>query len=235
MKDTFLMAKIIRYSLHCSMSSPGTIQWLVGTEKKYGGIVTNVPRNKVSPKDPRSKEQLSHGGMAGGDRMLHHGYAKKYSEYLLPYVKNGNPVTVAEFGILTGTGLAIWCDLFQNGRILGFDIDLGHINGNMENLKHLGAFKNNQPELYEFDQFLDNTDYLGSILKGEKIDICIDDGLHSDESIMSNMKSTMPHLADEFIYFIEDNKYVHMQIRSITPSLTVESAGELTIVSRMRA
>lgn len=73
--------------------------------------------------------------------MLHHGYAKKYSEYLLPYIKKGEPVTVAEVGILKGTGIAIWCDFFENGRVLGFDIDLGHINGNMNNLKNLGAFK----------------------------------------------------------------------------------------------
>jgi hypothetical protein len=227
-----LLAKKGYYSAKYSISSPGTTEWLVGTEIKYGGIVTNVPRNKVSPKDPRTKVQLSLGGMVGGDRMFHHGYAKKYSEYLLPYVKNSEPVTVAEFGILKGTGVAIWCDLFQNGRILGLDIDLGHIDGNMDNLKNLGAFKRNQPELYEFDQFLDNTEYLGAILKGDKIDICIDDGFHSDESILRTMKSVMPHLTDEFVYLIEDNMDVYKEIRSIYPGLVVDNEGELTIVSK---
>lgn len=234
--------KIMRYALlqvrrryylsKYSMSSPGTIEWLVGTEIKYGGIKTHVPRNKVSPKDPRTKKQLSCGGMVGGDRMLHSGYAKKYSEYLLTYVKKGKPVTVAEFGILMGTGLAIWCDLFQNGRILGLDIDLGHINGNMDNLKNLGAFKRNQPELYEFDQFLDNTEYLGTILKGDRIDICIDDGFHSVESILSTMKSVLPYLSDNFVYFVEDNENVHKEIRSIYSALVVDNEGELTIVSK---
>src|SRR4030042_4542522 len=121
MKRALLQVRKRYYLSKYSMLSPGTIEWLVGTEIKYGGIETNVPRNKVSPKDPRTKEQLSRGGMVGGDRMLHHGYAKKYSEYLLPYVKKDTPLTVTEFGILKGTGLSIWCDLFQNARILGLD------------------------------------------------------------------------------------------------------------------
>ena len=108
---------------------------------------------------------------------------------------------------------------------------MGHINSNMDNLKKLGAFKRKQPELYEFDQFLDNTEYLGTILKGDKIDICIDDGLHSIESILNSMKSVMPFLADKFVYFIEDNKYVHDEIRSIYPDLIVDNEGELTIIA----
>jgi hypothetical protein len=59
-------------------SLPGTDAWLITTEIKYGGMVADVPRNKVSPKDPRTREQLKCGGMIGGDRMLHNGYAKKY-------------------------------------------------------------------------------------------------------------------------------------------------------------
>jgi len=211
---------------------PGTMGWLIGTEIKYGGIVENVPRNRISPKDPRTKERLSFGGMSGGDRMLHHGYAHKYSKYLLPCVNRGTPVTLVEVGILRGTGVAIWCDLFRNGRILGLDIDLGHINGNMDNLKNLGAFKRNQPELYEFDSLLDNSEYLGTILKGDRIDICIDDSLHLSASILSTMKSFIPHLADKFVYFIEDNKNVHKKIRSIYPEFVVDNEGKLTVVSK---
>lgn len=215
-----------------STASPGTADWLVGTEIKYGGIETNVPRYRVSPRDPRTKKQLSLGGMTGGDRMLHHAYAEKYSEYLLPYVKTGKSVTVVEIGILKGTGIAIWCDLFQNGRILGLDIDLGHINSNMDNLINLGAFRRNQPELHEFDQYLDNTEYLGTILRGDRIDICIDDGIHSIERNLCTMKSVMPHLADKFVYFIEDTEDAHLEIGSVYPALMVDNVDELTIVSK---
>jgi hypothetical protein len=213
-------------------SSPGSVDWLIGTENKYGGFASNVKRNKVSPKDPRSVKQIRRGGMTGGDRMLHHGYAKKYSEYLLPYVKKGESVTLVEFGILKGTGPAIWCDLFQNGRIIGLDIDLGHINGNMEHLKNLGAFRKNEPELYEVDQFLDNTKYLGTIMKNDRIDICIDDGFHSCESILNTMNSVTPYLSAQFVYFIEDNKDVHREIRFIYPNYAVDFKGEFTIITR---
>ena len=219
------------YKNKYSSALPGSKHWLIGTEIKYGGHQTNVPRNKVSRNDSRTSEQLSRGGMVGGDRMLHHGYASKYSEFLLPFLKRDRSVTVVEIGILKGTGLAIWCDLFKKGRILGLDIDLGHINNNMKNLEDLGAFKTNKPELYEFDQFEDNIEYLGSMLKGDKIDICIDDGCHSSESILSTMKSVLPHLANMFVYFIEDNRDVHKSIASLHPDLTVFHSGELTIIS----
>nr|WP_319392824.1 hypothetical protein [uncultured Desulfobacter sp.] len=234
-KGSFLIPVMEKYYLRkYSMASPGTKEWLIATEMKYGGIVTQVPRNKVSPKDPRTMEQIRKGGMIGGDRMLHHGYAEKYSKYLLPYIEGNRSVTVVEFGILKGTGIAMWCDLFTDGRILGLDIDLGHINENMVNLKRLGAFKNNRPELYEFDQFEDNIGYLGTILKDDRIDICFDDGLHSTESILNTMKSAMPYLAEESLYFIEDNKDVHKTIRSLYPELLVDSKGELTIVSKIK-
>lgn len=164
--------------------------------------------------------------------MLRHGYAKEYSHYLRPYLANGRHVTLAEFGILEGSGLAIWCDLFRKGRILGLDIDLEHINRNMERLRELGAFADNAPELCEFDQFLDNEPYLGRILGGDKIDICIDDGFHSVESILTTMKSVYPHLADRFVYFIEDSEVVHREIRTRYPELTVEHSGEMTVVLR---
>ncbi len=141
-------------------------------------------------------------------------------------------MTLVECGILKGTGLAIWCDLFPEGRVIGLDIDLGHTKTNMENLVARGAFRSNRPELYEFDQFADNEDYLESILQGDSIDIFIDDGFHSVESILCTMKSAKKHLADQFVYVVEDNKDVHKHIRETYPEFSVESHGELTIVSK---
>ncbi len=210
------------------IGNPG---WFIFTELKYGGISINVKRVKVSPDDPRSSKQIKSGGMTGGDRMLHHNYAKKYSQYLLPYIKKQNIVLI-EIGILKGVGLAIWCDLFPKERIIGFDIDLNHIKNNMDNLKNLGAFKNNVPELHEFDQFQDNTNYVASILMNNTIDICIDDGFHSDESIIITLKSIMPNLSKQFVYIIEDNRTVYKKISSFFPECNIDNKGELTILTR---
>jgi hypothetical protein len=73
---------------------------------------------------------------------------------------------------------------------------------------------------------------LGGILIGNRIDICIDDGLHSRDTILTTMKSVLPHLADDFVYLIEDNRHVHKDIEALYPDLALDRAGELTVVSR---
>ena len=213
-------------------ATPGSSDWLVARELQYGGLVKDVPRNKLSPEDPRSAEKIRKGGMMGGDRMDHHGYGPKYAEYLAPYISSQSRITLVEVGILMGTGLAIWCELFPHSRIIGLDIDLGYTRRNWEHLKSLGAFTHNEPELYEFDQFVDNRALFASILGDDQIDICIDDGFHSKETIMGTLDSALPYLAKHFVYFVEDNASVHEVIASRYPDLKVDPAGELTVASR---
>jgi hypothetical protein len=228
----FIRAATLRFnSLLYPLSSPGSVQWLIGTERKYGGYVTNVPRNRVSPDDARTQEELLNGGMTGGDRMFHHGYGATYAEFLQPLLGLSDLLLI-EVGILRGTGIAMWCDLFPKARVLGLDIDLDHSIANMDNLKALGAFTQNKPELYEFDQFADNVEYLGNLLRGDTVDICIDDGCHSVESILCTLRSMVPHLSERFVYLIEDNSEVHDMIRAAYPNFQVDHAGELTVVFR---
>lgn len=215
----------------------GTGAWLIMKELEYGGFITNVPRYTVSDRDSRTRKQITEGGMTGGDRMsiVNHGYAKIYAAYLLPFIRNSDPVVLAEIGILRGTGLAIWSDLFEGGRIIGLDIDLSHIKNNMENLRERGAFKDDNMEIHEFDQYGQNTTYLKRILKGDEVHICIDDGLHKNDAIISAMKSIKPFLADHFVYFIEDNRYVHEEISRLYPEFRVENFGEMTVITSRNA
>jgi hypothetical protein len=128
--------------------------------------------------------------------------------------------------------LAIWCDLFPDARVLGFDIDLSHTIGNLKNLSQLGAFARNKPELYEYDQFVCGKDVLDSVLKGSTIDVCIDDGFHSHETILTTMRSVIPFMSPQFVYFVEDNDTVAQEIMGMFPDLRVECCGRLTVVSR---
>ena len=210
-------------------AAPGTSEWLTLSEIQYGGYRTNIPIAKASPKDPQKT-----GFLTGGDRMLAHGYAEKYSQHLMPYVQRGNSVVLIEVGVLQGSGLAIWCDLFRNSRIIGLDVDLTHIERNMDTLRKRGAFRYNHPELYEFDQLQDNTAFFKHLLGGGSIDIFIDDGAHYDEAIITTMKSSFHHLAHNFAYFIEDNRRVHSEISRLYPDLMVNNYGELTVVSPSR-
>jgi hypothetical protein len=140
-------------------------------------------------------------------------------------------LTIIEVGILKGTGLAIWSDLFPQSQIIGLDIDLSHFHDNMAFLKSLNAFSHGDVAVHEFDQFLDNTDYLKQMLRGGTIDIMIDDGFHSEETIMKTFESAKPHLAPQFVYFVEDNEKVGKILKSSYPMYDVDSsAAEFTVI-----
>ena len=225
--DLYLKLRL-KYESH----EPGSPEWLVLMEHKYGGKVENVKRNKVSIHDPRSQEQLSTGGMIGGDRMgaVDHNYASLYSKYLKPFLNHKTKLVLIEVGVLKGTGMAIWSDLFPKGRIIGLDIDLGHFMGNYNNLKKIGAFKNDNIELYEFDQFKSNRDYFSNLLKRDRVNIIIDDGNHLDDAILKTMNSVLPFLSDKFVYVIEDNESVYKQIKKQYKDLLVNNYKEITFI-----
>ena len=209
----------------------GSADWLIRSEVAYGGYDTGVARRRVSPLDGRTKEQLAFGGMTGGDRMLHHGYGKTYARYLAPFLNRAD-LTIAEFGILKGTGLAIWCDLFPTARVIGLDIDLGHFEENRATLVKRGAFKPSKPELHEYDQLLDGGEQLGRLLHGKTFDIVIDDGLHSTESIITTWRSVRPYLSERFVYFIEDYGCLLEVCGSEFDGCNSRAVGMMTVVSR---
>ncbi len=217
-----------------SLNIPGSILWLTEKEKQYGGLVNNVARNKVSKKDKRTPTQIARGGMQGGDRMSFnlHGYAIAYSAFLKPMIEvaSEKSLTLVEVGILKGTGLAIWCDLFPNAKILGLDIDTEHCRKNIPNLKAAGAFQRNQPELYEFDQYEAHEDSVSRILGNRTIDIFIDDGIHKREAIIPTFRAMKPHLSHNFVAFIEDNASIATELRDLLPEYRVLSQGEMTVI-----
>ena len=209
--------------------APASTEWFVETEIKYGGFITDIAMKRRSPFDPGDPSR--HGYLRGGDRMAYHGYAGKYSQHTKPHLNEKERIVIIEVGVLTGIGLAMWSDLFPDARVIGFDIDLTHIQGNLANLRNMGAFKQRDPELYEFDQFDSNESYLGDILKGDRAHIVIDDADHSREAILNTMDSLIPHLNQRFVYFIEDNSTILDEIRGRYPEYDVDGSGELTVVS----
>jgi len=172
----------------------GSWQWLALTEKLNGGF----------------KVGTASGLNRGGDRMspFFHGYGETYEEFLRPFLsRREERLTVVEIGILNGSGLAIWCDLFPNARVIGLDIDLSNFKTNRAFLESQGAFSKNTPELFEFDQldFPKARTVLRDVLGDSKVDIAIDDGCHSIESIEITLEAILPHMANSFVFFVEDN------------------------------
>lgn len=208
----------------------GSAEWLIKTEIHYGGLVTNVPRTRVSPNDPRSADELSFGGMTGGDRMFDHGYANIYAHYLADF-QDRQDINLAEIGILKGTGLAIWCDLFPGARVIGLDIDLDHFRNNLEYLNRKGAFSSNRPILYEFDQLAeDDARSLSEELDGIVLDVVIDDGLHTADAVINTFVSIRPFLADRFVYFVEDFPGLLSNARKVFDDFEVHEYGEMSVI-----
>ena len=235
----------------------GSSWWLIATELKYGGPIM-MARQTGGKDDPRNHEagqvpewakdfrqrfnpmiadegELQHyreEGIVeiGGDRMAIHRYAFVYSRHLKKFLSMSD-IVVAEIGILGGGGLAIWADLFPNGRICGFDLDPNNYRHNENRLLSRGAFKNKPPEVYQFDQYDDNRRLVEKILNGDKINICIDDGDHSSDAIICTIRSMRPHLAEDFVYFVEDNREVHTELRQKFPELRIRNYKQMTVLT----
>lgn len=199
----------------------GTAEWLAITESMYGGLQVGGVVTKAN---------------RGGDRMspLYHAYGRSYAEFLRPFLqKSPERLTLAEVGILNGNGLAIWCDLFPTARVIGFDINIANFQGNKPQLEALGAFSRNTPEVHEFDQ-LDHgkaITTLRRVLSETKLDVVIDDGCHSIESIEITFRALHAFLAKDFVYFIEDNFDSYDHLAHKYPDYRWTSHGELTIVT----
>lgn len=179
-------------------------------EVKFGGPIKRA-RVKVSPHDPRLPSQIAGGSMRGGERMCKsgHNYADAYAGALEKYV--GHPITLVEVGILAGTGLAMWADLFPFGRVVGLDVDLGHYREQLPELKDLGAFGALVPEVAEFDQLASVKEQqivLDGIVVRGAVDVVVDDGFHSNTSITRTFKAFQPFLQRHSTYIIEDNPRV---------------------------
>ncbi|SDR12023.1 hypothetical protein [Pseudovibrio sp. Tun.PSC04-5.I4] len=211
----------------------GSRGWLAATEKKYGGLVQGVKRRAYSAFDSRSEAMLKTGGMQGGDRMHHHGYGADYEHFLKAFIRRRfEECAIVEVGILRGTGLALWRDMFPNSDVLGLDIDLSNYNAHLPKMLGLGAFANGAAETHIFDQFVDGKERLSEILNGRKISIAVDDGVHFEKTIFKTAEGMKPFLAEEFVYFVEDNGAVVEGLRNIFPDADVFSRGELTVICR---
>ncbi len=213
---------------------------LILLEQKYGGLVQDVkvPRQGTVPENfPPDRKYFY---CQGGDRMKsqHHYYAPIYSKFIEKYIDLDN-INVAEVGVLTGSGIAIWSDVFKNGTIYGFDLDLDNYFNNKDTLVQKGAFKNNNVLVYEFDQYKDNIDYLKTINEN-KFDIVIDDATHLIKPTLNTFDSFLPNLKDSFIYIIEDipNQFestvkdLHNQIKDRDSNLNIYYENQFSVITK---
>lgn len=199
-------------------------------EKVYSNGVTRVKRKRISSNDPRLDETLKIPGsmMSGGRFIEDTGYAQIYASCLCH--RELERIVLVELGVLLGVGLAVWCDVFPSARVIGLDIDIHRMD--MAVLRRRGAFEYNSPTIHFLDELHEDAPRrLHHILRGERIDVMIDDALHDDASILKAMDFALPYMADRFVYFIEDNDSVARMVSRKYPHLNVVSHGRLTVVT----
>jgi hypothetical protein len=211
----------------------GSAAWLREREIRYGGFVSGVARSASSRKEPARP----HGAVAhrGGDRMsfLRNNYAPEYARQLRPYIGSKEPFTLVEVGILRGTGLAIWCDLFPQATVIGLDIDLSNTRANLAQLRRLGAFASNEPVLLEFDAYEPDTTLLADLLGDNRVSVVIDDGPHTIAAIAATAAALKPLLVPQYRYLIEDKEAsLEQAVQVLRPAQAYKSRSSQLLVLR---
>lgn len=181
----------------------------LGSGQASGGptVITAHMLQDAEGRFTGGSQQANHSNI-GGDRMAaaRHNYAPIYAKFLPTVLASGQTPTIAEIGILTCTGVAMWSRIFPQSSIYGFDYDLSSCNDNMANLVRLG-FQQQKLTLTHMDQFQpseSNAQLARSVLQTAKPNIIIDDGAHDVRANTNTFWAFRQQLADCFVYFIED-------------------------------
>jgi len=126
-----------------------------------------------------------------------HDYCRHYDKIFTPL--RDKPVKLLEIGAAGGEGVRMWLEYFWNGRVFGVDIVSGT---NPYNTPDSGIDTH-----YTFDQG-DQSDpefWKRFIAKhGGDWDVCIDDGGHYNNEIITSFNSLWPHVKPGGFYAIED-------------------------------
>jgi hypothetical protein len=185
---------------------------LILLEDHFGGLQNgNVPCDHLSKIEGWTGSLKCTGGDRMTDKPPSHNYAPTYANQLFRYQENMN--VIAEVGILTGSGLAIWSALYPKAQIHGFDMFLNNTLSNMAFLKSRGAFCTENLHLHEMNQM----EPMNTVMKlSVKFDVVIDDGYHDDKASWNTWEVFEPHLSDDGVYIIEDCECTDLRNRMTT-------------------
>eukprot|EP00928_Gymnodinium_smaydae_P064677 TRINITY_DN47954_c0_g1_i1.p1 TRINITY_DN47954_c0_g1~~TRINITY_DN47954_c0_g1_i1.p1 ORF type:complete len:236 (-),score=50.02 TRINITY_DN47954_c0_g1_i1:581-1246(-) len=139
-----------------------------------------------------------------GPPPLGNDYARHYARILGAFMPPTPAFHLAEIGILAGLGLAIWAELLPQAVLHGFDADLSSASSSLEELRTHGAFLSGPPQLHLLDARSATAERVGEALRGQKLKLVIDDGEHSDETILLALLAFRPHVTEDCVYVVED-------------------------------
>lgn len=143
------------------------------------------------------------------DKMNPNGYHHLYEKLLTPIkdkvanvleigLGTTDPTLVSNMdfavktGYQTGNSLRVWKEFFPTASIYGIDIDEKAIFQE----DRIATFACDSTDVPKMQGILNSV--------GKKFDLIIDDGLHTLEGNLGTLESTLPYLADDGIYIMED-------------------------------
>lgn len=210
---------------------------LIVLEERMGGTEDGIPVERVSSHDPRLLSDFPLHGQTGGDRMSpqRHNYAAGYAGVLTELIGAGAQTedfegAIVEIGILKGTGLGIWSELFPRATVIGLDVDTTLFARNRGNLARESP-NVERALVYEFDQFNPTFEWWNLAGRPE-LDLVIDDGYHSTLASLYTLARFVQscRFSPNARYVVEDIPNFASQVESNFPGLSADSDGEFTVV-----
>lgn len=205
---------------------------LTQLEQRFSGGFSFVPPPNASPNDPVKAPTSVFDGhrfqARGTCKKRAHDYAARYERALFGFDRQRDDLVIVEMGILRGVGLAIWCELFPNARVIGLDVDLDHWHKNRDRLLQRGAFQFNTPEVHFYDELTLTPDTdIRAILHGDDVDIFIDDALHYNTAIVKAFGDWRRFMSAYGVYIVEDNYTVGADLKAAFPEFDIEQQQEM--------
>ena len=134
--------------------------------------------------------------------------------------KKDEKVKVLEIGVANGHSVASWQQYFKKGLIFGID------------KKKLSRFFYKSKRIKYFDIDIFNERKILNFVKNNKpFDYIIDDSLHEEKAILTNLKNFFPSIAPGGIYFIEDFKAIDF-FREKVREYQINNGGKYMVSSQ---
>eukprot|EP00929_Paragymnodinium_shiwhaense_P070571 TRINITY_DN35736_c0_g1_i1.p1 TRINITY_DN35736_c0_g1~~TRINITY_DN35736_c0_g1_i1.p1 ORF type:complete len:734 (+),score=84.43 TRINITY_DN35736_c0_g1_i1:85-2286(+) len=180
------------------------LKMLVETEKKYTG------GGSVTDHDNWGGDRMGKGSHAQGG--MNHNYAPVFATFIWLLLRTVPVPTIAEIGILKGTGLAAWATIFPHSAVYGFDHITRSYNENRANMKALG-FNDQHVRVFHINQAEGHDEESAAQLRKVfddpsapkvRLSLVIDDGLHTVAAGWRTLTWFWPYLDKHFVYFVED-------------------------------
>lgn len=175
-------------------------------EGETGRIYGELTR--LANKNLTDKGTLDHTPGSGWNGWIHN-YCDFYQSFLEPIRLSAKKVL--EIGVWRGGSVKMWRDYFPNAEIVGFDLDLSEVKG------ELGE----RITLVQGDQT--NREQLAAL--GDDFDLIVDDGGHTMEQQQVTLAVMFPKLRPGGFYILED---LHT---SFLPDFGIEPDGKNATIS----